>query len=73
MQPWQERVIEEKAQLDERYAKLQEFIGPAGVGEGPVFKDLHHEEKNRLRRQSRIMKEYQAVLAQRINAFTESA
>jgi len=64
MKPHQERVIEEKAQLDERLAKLNEF------GRGTIFPNLPAAEQERLQRQSKIMDQYSVVLGERIAAFT---
>lgn len=64
MQPHQQRVVDEKAQLDERKQKLGEFI------EGnQLFHSLDQEEQSRLCRQFNIMGEYSSVLGERIEAF----
>ena len=63
MQPYQARVVEEKAELDEKLAKLQAFLST------PIYQALDSEERIRLQRQSSIMQEYSDILAERIAAF----
>jgi len=63
MQPHEERVVEEKRELDEKLAKLSEF------GEGDVFAGLPADEQGRLNRQHSIMEDYSTVLGERIAAF----
>lgn len=62
-QLYQERVIEEKNQLDEKLNKLRIFFY------SDVFKGLDPEEQARLRFQELIMKSYSEILHQRIEAF----
>lgn len=64
MQSFQERVITEKKELDEKLDKLKFFIE-----ESPTFKTLAEDEQKRLNRQFDFMVEYSNVLGQRINAF----
>lgn len=64
MQPHQQRVVDEKAQLDERLTKLNEFIAL-----NPIFRDLPPAEQHRLSQQSAFMWGYSNVLAERIAAF----
>lgn len=64
LQPHQQRVVEEKAELDEKLDKLSEFIESS-----PVFKDLDHTERHRLLRQEGLMFGYSNVLGERIAAF----
>jgi hypothetical protein len=66
MQPHQQRVIDEKKELDDKLERLLAFIGE---GNGPIFSTLVAEEQQRLTTQARIMKEYSDILADRINAF----
>ena len=61
MEPYQERVIEEEKQLAERTTKLEAFIF------GPDFPI--NLEGGRLRRQLVAMRQYLAVLRERIEAF----
>lgn len=64
MQPHQQRVVDEKAELDVKLAALRKFIN-----ESPVFKSLDSAEKIRLRSQAYVMSEYSAILGERIAAF----
>jgi hypothetical protein len=63
MLPHQQRVVDEKTELDQKIVKLDQFI------EGEVFKTLPSDEQDRLVKQLRIMYEYFAVLGERIAAF----
>lgn len=63
MQPHQERVVAERAELDEKRAKLTAFI------DGEVFDALDAAEQDRLRRQQDAMSVYSDVLRERIAAF----
>jgi len=63
MQPHQQRVVDEKAELNERLGKLLAFF------QSPVFDGLSEAERSRLRNQARFMDGYAAVLEERIAAF----
>ena len=63
MQPYQDRVLNEKAELDQRLGKLQAFLSTA------TFNSLDADEQARLRRQAGIMQEYSVVLGERLAAF----
>lgn len=63
MQPHQERVVTEKAELEEKIAKLNTFFNTA------IFDKLSSEERDRLHRQYEFMVQYSAVLGERIAAF----
>lgn len=63
LQPHQQRVVAEKADLSERLAKLLGFF------QTPVFAALSEAERSRLRNQARFMDGYAAVLEERIAAF----
>ena len=63
MQPFQERVVQEKAELDEKIVKLKAFL------ETDTFKSLSVKEIDRLNRQFRAMCEYSSILGDRIAAF----
>ena len=63
-EPYQQRVVDEKTELDGKYRKLIEFIE-----ESPTFPRLPDDEQNRLRRQKDCMKNYSDVLGERISAF----
>ena len=63
MQPHQQRVIDEKAELDERLAKLVAFTKTS------IFAGLDSAERNRLSKQAEAMTMYSYVLFDRIAAF----
>ncbi len=63
MIPYQKRVIDEKAELDDKLAKLNAFFPTA------VFAALERHERELLLRQSTYMSMYADVLRQRIGAF----
>jgi hypothetical protein len=60
---YQERVIAEKAELDERIAKLGNFIA------GGAFVGVPGAEQARLRAQANLMQQYSKILGERINEF----
>jgi len=60
----QQRVLDEKQDLDTRIAKLGEFIKS-----NPLFTTVDPEEQARLRRQLDVMHELAAILADRIDHF----
>ena len=61
--PHEQRVVDEKAELDEKLQKLLTFHGSA------TFAGLPDAEQDRLIRQSVVMGEYSAILGERIAAF----
>ena len=63
MAPHQERVIEEKRELDEKLEKLGAFLL------GAKFNDLDTEDRALLFHQHRAMKTYSHILADRIARF----
>ncbi len=63
MQPYQERVVTEKKELDERREKLGSFI------EGAIYQSLPEAEQNRLTQQALAMTAYSTILGERIAAF----
>lgn len=63
--PHQQRVIDEKAALDEKITKLADFIILSAA-----YKHLGSAEKGRLDRQHKAMRVYSGVLGERIEAFT---
>ena len=63
LQPHQQRVVDEKRELDEKLAKLDTF------GRSEFFKTLPEAEQGRLNRQHSLMEQYSAVLGERIAAF----
>ena len=64
IQPHQQRVIEEKADLDAKIARLADFIVLSDA-----YKRLGPAEKGRLHRQHTHMLAYSGVLLERIEAF----
>jgi len=60
---YQERVIAEKEQLDDRCQKLRSFTG------GAVYHSLDASERDRLERQLEAMGTYSDILGERIAAF----
>lgn len=65
LQPHQQRVVDEKTELDAKLTKLSAFM------DGQIFKALPEEERNRLIRQKEYMCDYSDVLAERIAAFSD--
>ena len=63
MNPYQERVIEEKEALEEKYRKLTTFF------DQPAFQDVPMDEQVRMARQADVMKEYLDILNARIVRF----
>lgn len=63
LQPHQQRVAEEKVDLDIKINKLDIFI------HGPIYPTLEQTERLRLTRQFVYMKEYSNILTERITAF----
>ncbi len=63
MQAFQERVVEEKRELDDKIQKLTDFIG------GTIFTSLDEAERSRLSIQLQHMNGYSEILRQRIAAF----
>lgn len=61
--PHQQRVVDEKAELDDRAGKLNVFIGTE------VFKGLPLAERGRMTRQLSLMLQLSMVLGERIAAF----
>lgn len=63
MLPYQERVVAERDELNDKIIKLFMFIG------GPVYGILPEDERYRLLAQLRFMGKYRDVLDERIAAF----
>ncbi|WP_321913535.1 crAss001_48 related protein [Paraburkholderia sp. J11-2] len=63
--PHQQRVVDEKAELDAKIGKLAAFVHPSNA----IFQDLPNAEAGRLVYQLSIMNEYSEVLGQRIANF----
>ena len=62
--PHQQRVLDEKQELDIRITKLDEFIL-----RNALFRQLDPEEQARMRRQLDVMRELSVILGERISAF----
>lgn len=63
MKPYQQRVVNEKAELDDRLGKLKTFL------ETEVFSDLDNDERKRLQLQFLAMNTYSQILGERIAHF----
>lgn len=63
MAPYQQRVVDEKVELDEKQEKLLAFFNT------DLFRGLDQAEKDRLRTQHGVMGVYSEILHQRISAF----
>lgn len=68
LQPHQQRVVDEKAELDKKATALSQFIGHS-----PIFDTLDPAEQERLREQNDVMWQYSEILGARIAAFTAGA
>ena len=64
LQPHQQRVVEEKKELDSKIKSLQNFIEM-----NDTFKAFIEEEKNDMREQLKFMQFYSLALQRRINRF----
>lgn len=64
MLEFQQRVVDEKAALDEKIAKLAAFY------DSPRFRPVNPTEQWRLTTQLHMMVSYSAILGERIAAFT---
>ncbi|WKL15109.1 hypothetical protein QYQ99_22530 [Comamonas testosteroni] len=62
--PHQQRVLNEKQELDIRITRLDEFIL-----RNALFRQLDPEEQARMRRQLDVMRELSVILGERISAF----
>ena len=63
MKEFQERVVEEKKQLDEKRHTLEQFFTSS------LFRELDQAEKDRLRTHHSVMGVYSEIQHQRISAF----
>lgn len=68
--PHQQRVVEEKAALDLKLEALMHFVTTDMGVTSEIFRGLPSDEKGRLRRQAKAMREYSDILGERIAAFT---
>ncbi len=64
LQPHQQRVVDEKSELDKKATALSNFIG-----ENPIFPTLDAAEQERLKEQCEVMWQYSEILGARIAAF----
>lgn len=64
VQPHQQRVLDEKQELDIRITKLDEFIQ-----RNPLFSHLPEAERARMKRQADVMFELSSILGERIANF----
>lgn len=67
MEAYQQRVIDEKVALDEKLAKLTEFVGSA------AYEVLDNVDRFLLCRQRDAMVDYSRILEQRIERFAASS
>lgn len=63
MKPHEQRVIDEKAELDARLGNLIQFFS------SDTCHGLPFDERGRLHRQAEVMREYSSILGERINHF----
>lgn len=63
LMPHQQRVVDEKADVDGKLERLSAFI------HGPTFETIDPAEQSRLKRQQSIMVDLSLVLGERIEAF----
>lgn len=64
MQPHQQRVIDEKNELEDKVKKLGPFIL-----DNPIYETLSVEEQEDLNLQYEVMQQYLNILERRINRF----
>jgi len=64
MQPHQQRVVDEKSELDVKAKALSDFIGNSDI-----FTTLDAAEQERMKEQCEVMWQYSEILGQRIAAF----
>ena len=64
LQPHQQRVVDEKSELDKKAMALSNFIALS-----PVFATLDSVEQERLKEQNDVMWKYSEILGARIAAF----
>lgn len=67
LKPHQQRVVDEKAELDKKATALSNFIGNS-----PIFDTLDAAEKERLKEQNDVMWQYSEILGARIAAFADA-
>ena len=65
LQPHQQRIVDEKTELDEKLSKLTTFVNSEKFY--AIVSD--EDERSRLVRQQQLMFDYSAILGERIAAF----
>lgn len=63
MEAYQQRVVDEKEELDEKLAKLRVFFNSV------LFETLSGEERELLVEQEKVMTEYSEILRKRLDLF----
>jgi hypothetical protein len=63
MESFQQRVVDEKAELDSKIVRLRGFLG------SDTFAHLPGAEQERMTRQLTVMEQYSSVLGERVAAF----
>jgi len=63
MQEYQQRVLDEKVELDDKLGRLQKFL------DSSTFKTVDPAEQERLKNQAAAMKQYSDILADRLAHF----
>lgn len=64
MEAYQQRVVDEKSELDTKITALETFI------ESDKFEDIDGDEQDRLIEQLDLMQQYSTILADRIENFS---
>jgi len=67
MKPYQQRVVDEKAELDKKAKALSNFIGL-----NDDFDNIDPDEQERMMEQCETMWQYSEILGSRISAFSDS-
>lgn len=67
MKPYQQRLVDEKAELDKKAKALSDFIGL-----NDEFEKIDPDEQERMKEQCEIMWQYSEILGARISAFGNS-
>ena len=64
LNPHQQRVVDEKAEIDKKANALSQFIGLS-----PIFETIDADEQERMKLQNDVMWQYSEILGARIAAF----
>ncbi len=70
LEPHQQRVVDERTELNDKIDKLNAFI-QSGIKTDSIYSNLPEEDQNLLIEQSDLMMKYSDVLLKRINRFSE--